>query len=104
MALTPREVTRATSINVLSTSIVNPSVFLSLAATINGNTIMFLVDTGSALTILRKDIWERCKGPEQQLEPLGVRRDWLVWRAVFCKLLDQPQWQLIFMVSCCSSH
>ena len=74
MALTPREVTRATNINVLSTSIVNPSVFLSLAATINGNTVVFLVDTGSALTILRKDIWERCKGPEQQLEPWCQKR------------------------------
>ena len=74
MALTPREVTRATNINVLSTSIVNPSVFLSLAATINGNTVVFLVDTGSALTILQKDIWERCKGPEQQLEPWCQKR------------------------------
>ena len=35
---------------------------------------MFLVDTGSALTILRKDIWERCKGPEQQLEPWCQKR------------------------------
>ena len=54
MALTPREVTRATNINVLSTSIVNPSVFLSLPATINGNTVVFLVDIGSTLTILQK--------------------------------------------------
>ena len=30
---------------------------------------MFLVDTGSALTILRKDTWERCKEPQQQLVP-----------------------------------
>ena len=47
----------------ITISIVNPSVSLSLTATINGNAVVFLVDTGSALTILQKDIWERCKGP-----------------------------------------
>ena len=30
---------------------------------------MFLVDTGSALTILRRDIWEKCKKSGQQLTP-----------------------------------
>ena len=100
MALTPREVTRATNINVLSTSIVNPSVFLSLAATVNGNTVVFLVDTGSALTILRRIYGRDAKDQSSDLN-LGVRRDWLVWRAVFCKFLDQPQWQLIFMVRYC---
>ena len=30
---------------------------------------MFLVNTGSALTILRRDIWEKCKAPEQRLVP-----------------------------------
>ena len=27
------------------------------------------MDTGSALTILRRDTWERCKEPQQQLVP-----------------------------------
>ena len=31
--------------------------------------VLFLVDTGSALTILRRDTWEKCKKPEQQLVP-----------------------------------
>ena len=40
-----------------------------MAATINDTVVMFLVDTGSALTILRRDIWEKCKEPQQQLVP-----------------------------------
>ena len=31
--------------------------------------VLFLVDTGSALTILRRDTWEKCKKPGQQLVP-----------------------------------
>ena len=31
--------------------------------------VLFLVDTGSALTILRRDTWEKCKKPGQQLIP-----------------------------------
>ena len=36
--------------------------------------VMFLVDTGSALTILRRDTWERCKKPDQQLVPWSQSR------------------------------
>ena len=50
-------------------SIVNPAFSFSVTATINDHVIMFLVNTGSALTILRRDIWEKCKAPEQQLVP-----------------------------------
>ena len=38
-----------------------------MAATINDTFIVFLVDTGSALTILHRDIWENWKEPQQQL-------------------------------------
>ena len=31
--------------------------------------VLFLVDTGSALTILHRDTWEKCKKPGQQLIP-----------------------------------
>ena len=40
-----------------------------MAATINDTVVVFLVDTGSALTILHRDIWEKCKEPQQQLVP-----------------------------------
>ena len=40
-----------------------------MAATINDTVVVLLVDTGSALTILRRDIWEKCKEPQQQLVP-----------------------------------
>ena len=40
-----------------------------MTATINDHVILFLVDTGSALTILRRDIWEKCRAPQQQLVP-----------------------------------
>jgi len=36
---------------------------------INGVPIEFLVDTALAFTILQKGTWERCKKPEQQLQP-----------------------------------
>ena len=32
------------------------------------------MDTGSAITMLRKDTWERCKRPEQQLVPWNQSR------------------------------
>ena len=93
--------------------IVNPSVSLSLGATINGNTVIFVVDTGSALTILRKDTWERTRAVSDTMVQAaaknqgsslhhGVRKHWLVWRAVFCKFLDLRQWRLTFMVRYCS--
>lgn len=50
-------------------SIINPNISFSVTATINDQAVVFLVDTGSAVTILRKDTWERCKTPEQQLMP-----------------------------------
>ena len=40
-----------------------------MTATINDKVVVFLVDTGSALTILRRDTWEKCKEPQQQLVP-----------------------------------
>ena len=50
-------------------SIVNPSSSFSVAATINNVPVTFLLDTGSALTILRKSMWDRCKQPDDKLEP-----------------------------------
>ena len=50
-------------------SIVNPSSSFSVAATINGVSVTFLLDTGSALSILNKIIWDKCKQPGDQLEP-----------------------------------
>ena len=50
-------------------SIVNPRFSFSVRATIDDTVVVFLVDTGSALTILRRDIWEKCKEPQQQLVP-----------------------------------
>ena len=50
-------------------SIVNPSSSFSVAATIINVPVTFLLDTGSALTILRKSIWDRCKQPDDKLEP-----------------------------------
>ena len=50
-------------------SIVNPKFSFSVTATINDKVVVFLVDTGSALTILRSDTWEKCKEPQQQLVP-----------------------------------
>ena len=50
-------------------SIVNPSSSFSGAATINNVPVTFLLDTRSALTILRKSIWDRCKQPDDKLEP-----------------------------------
>ena len=50
-------------------SIVNPKFSFSVTATINDKVVVFLVDTGSALTILHRDTWEKCKEPQQQLVP-----------------------------------
>ena len=50
-------------------SIVNPSSSFSVEATINNVPVTFLLDTGSALTILNKSVWDKCKQSEDQLEP-----------------------------------
>ena len=50
-------------------SIVNLNFSFSVTATINDQAVVFMVDAGSAVTILRRDTWERCKKPEQQLVP-----------------------------------
>ena len=48
-------------------SIVNPKFSFSVTVTINDKVVVFLVDTGLALTILHRDTWEKCKEPQQQL-------------------------------------
>jgi len=70
-ALPPREVTRADSYNLLI-SLVNPDSSFSVVATINHASVTFLLDTGSALTILRKDIWDQCRRPDESAQPLGI--------------------------------
>ena len=55
-------------------SIVDPSTSFSVVAKVNDTSIVFLLDTGSALTILRKDVWERCKLPTQQEQPWNQKR------------------------------
>ena len=50
-------------------SIVKLSSFFSVVTTINNVPVTFLLGTGSALTILRKNIWDRCKQPDDKLEP-----------------------------------
>ena len=48
-------------------SLVNPGSSFSVVATINKVTVTFLLDTGSALTILQKDVWDQCKHPNDSL-------------------------------------
>ena len=50
-------------------SLVNPGSSFSVVATINKVTVTFLLDTGSALTILQKDVWDQCKHPNDSLTP-----------------------------------
>jgi len=61
----PEEAKFCTSYNPLISN-VNPGSSFSVVATINVN---FLLDTGSALTILRKDIWDQCKHSDECLTP-----------------------------------
>jgi len=49
-------------------SIINPNMYFSVSATINGTAVVFLIDSGSALTILHKDMWENCKESGQVME------------------------------------
>ena len=50
-------------------SIVNPNSSFTVTATINNVSVTFLLDTGSALTILNKNVWDKCKQPGDHLEP-----------------------------------
>ena len=49
--------------------IVNPDSSFTVIATINNVSVTFLLDTGSALTILNKNVWDKCKQPGDHLEP-----------------------------------
>ena len=66
--------TRAFELFNFAVSIINPSMSFSVTATINGSAVVFLVDSGSALTILRKDTWEKCKESGQNLRPWNQKR------------------------------
>ena len=70
-ALPPRETSRANTCSLFNPmiSIVNSSSSFSVAAIINNVPVTFLLDTESALTILRKSIWDGCKQPDDKLEP-----------------------------------
>ena len=41
---------------------------------VNGTDILFLVDTGAAATLLRKDTWERVNTLQKQLTPCTEQR------------------------------
>ena len=59
VALTPREITRALEPSLgIAISIVNPNFSFSVSGTMNVQPVMFLVDIGSALTILHRDTWK----------------------------------------------
>ena len=69
-ALPPRESVRANTYTFNSViSIVNPSSSFTVTATIKNVSVTFLLDTGSALTILNKNVWDKCKHPGDHLEP-----------------------------------
>ena len=40
----------------------------------NDSPVVFLLDTGSALTILRRNVWERCRLSTQQLQPWNRKK------------------------------
>ncbi|XP_065900680.1 uncharacterized protein [Dysidea avara] len=65
--------TRAFELFNFAVSIVNPSMSFSVTVTINGSAVV-LVDSGSALTILRKYTWEKCKESGQNLRPWNQKR------------------------------
>ena len=69
-ALPPREAVRANTCTFNSMiSIVNPNSSFTVTATINNVSVTFLLDTGSALTILNKNVWDKYKQPGDHLEP-----------------------------------
>ena len=43
-------------------------------ARVNDSPVLFLLDTGSALTILRRNVWERCRLSTQQLQPWNRKK------------------------------
>ena len=43
-------------------------------ARVNDSPVVFLLDTGSALTILRGNVWERCRLSTQQLQPWNRKK------------------------------
>ena len=43
-------------------------------AKVNDSPVVFLLDTGSALTILRRNVWERCRLSTQQLQPWNQKK------------------------------
>ena len=73
-ALTPRDATRALNLFGTIISIVNPSTSFSVMAKVNDSPVVFLLDTGSALTILRRNVWERCRLSTQQLQPWNRKK------------------------------
>ena len=67
--LPPKESVRANTCTFSSMiSIVNPSSSFTVTATINNVSVTFLLDTGSALTILNKNVWDKYKQPGDHLE------------------------------------
>jgi len=52
----------------LSVAILLCNTTLSITATINGSAVVFLVDLGSALSRLCKDMWEKCTELEHSLK------------------------------------
>ena len=68
--LPPREAVRSNTCTFNSMiSIANPDSSFTATATINNVSVTFLLDTGSALTILNKNVGDKCKQPGDHLEP-----------------------------------
>ena len=55
MPYNPRDAIRAIDFSTVI-SIVNPSTSFSVEAEVNGTSLVFMLDTGSAVTILQKDV------------------------------------------------
>ena len=73
-ALIPWDASRATDLLGTIVSIVNPSTSFSVLAKVNDTPVVFLLDAGSALTILQKDVWEWCRSPMQRVEPWNQKK------------------------------
>ena len=48
---------------------VNPTSTFQLSGSINGFSVSFMPDTGAAVTLLRKDVWDRVKSAQDTLKP-----------------------------------